>query len=1088
MKHLTPKLFLLFTVAAGLVAAIANLERKVDAVSSPSTVSAASIQRWKVNNGHYVLNFFGDGTLLAANAAATAVPGGSPGDAGVMGAKMDPATGATNETLVVPDVRSSIRLSTGAPEQDWIVGGYANRFAQDQDGNYLRLLRDLGCCNIPRFPLALDPQRDAAYSLSSGQLFGINMSTGNTDYFFFGAGDNFASLSIADTDTLYSSGRSGNVSKLHPSTNGALWIRNISTGDLQPSAIAADGSVVVTSGSPHFAGSVSPGMLARILPDGTVAFNNMVNAVTPPVIGSNGLIYIGTQPAPVNDSNPGAIEAYDADGTLVWTTPVDGLPNDLLIGDDGAVYAGTGGYNSGRVYVIDQADGDVQKIITEVESAWEIVLRAGLLYASGTNALGTQTSITALPVEANNYDVNSPWPVRYHDNQRTSNRTHPILTPPRIPAPATPCLGTPTFTQMQSVPTEGRYQQGVATGDFNEDGNLDLVFSNDETTLVSVRLGDGAGGFTGITNLANLGRPWGIAVGDYNADQHQDLAVMSNDSGIVRIWLGNGSGNFSGPSAYNTGSQWPISFDPVDVNLDGKLDLLSVNSSTNNITIAYGNGDGTFAAAVLVPAGSGTASAAAADLNDDGIVDLASANLSANSVSIRMGGPGGTFVPAADVPVGNGPAMVRAADFNSDGDVDLMVTNRNANTMSILLGDGTGAFTLLQDVPTPTQPGFAVLADLNNDGKTDVVVAPNFSNSLGVFIGDGAGGFTLIPGVFSDINTSKVAVGDFNNDGFADLASSNASGFANRIIIHLGGCSVPPDTEAPATTALASPPANLAGWNNTDVVVDLAAEDNPGGSGVASITYSASGAGAFGPITVNADNSNFTVAAEGETIVTFFAEDVAGNVEAVQTITIKIDKTAPEIAASAAAGGNPYAAGTWTNQDVTVEFVCTDGGSGVDSATGPTHFDSEGDGQSAAGNCVDAAGNSAGIVFGPIRIDTTAPDVSIIAPAGVDYFINDVVLANYFCSDALAGILSCLGTSANGAPIDTATVGSKTLNVIATDNAGNTSNSSVTYNVKYRVPLTKDDCKNGGWKFLTRADGTTFKNQGDCIQYVNTGL
>ena len=33
----------------------------------------------------------------------------------------------------------------------------------------------------------------------------------------------------------------------------------------------------------------------------------------------------------------------------------------------------------------------------------------------------------------------------------------------------------------------------------------------------------------------------------------------------------------------------------------------------------------------------------------------------------------------------------------------------------------------------------------------------------------------------------------------------------------------------------------------------------------------------------------------------------------------------------------------------------------------------------------------------------------------------------------------------------------------------------------------KDDCKKGGWQDQTRADGSSFKNQGDCIQYVNTG-
>ena len=37
------------------------------------------------------------------------------------------------------------------------------------------------------------------------------------------------------------------------------------------------------------------------------------------------------------------------------------------------------------------------------------------------------------------------------------------------------------------------------------------------------------------------------------------------------------------------------------------------------------------------------------------------------------------------------------------------------------------------------------------------------------------------------------------------------------------------------------------------------------------------------------------------------------------------------------------------------------------------------------------------------------------------------------------------------------------------------------------VATAKDECKNGGWANLTRADDTEFKNQGDCIQYVNTG-
>ncbi len=37
------------------------------------------------------------------------------------------------------------------------------------------------------------------------------------------------------------------------------------------------------------------------------------------------------------------------------------------------------------------------------------------------------------------------------------------------------------------------------------------------------------------------------------------------------------------------------------------------------------------------------------------------------------------------------------------------------------------------------------------------------------------------------------------------------------------------------------------------------------------------------------------------------------------------------------------------------------------------------------------------------------------------------------------------------------------------------------------LAVTKDQCKNDGWKTLFRANGSPFKNQGDCIQYANTG-
>jgi hypothetical protein len=48
--------------------------------------------------------------------------------------------------------------------------------------------------------------------------------------------------------------------------------------------------------------------------------------------------------------------------------------------------------------------------------------------------------------------------------------------------------------------------------------------------------------------------------------------------------------------------------------------------------------------------------------------------------------------------------------------------------------------------------------------------------------------------------------------------------------------------------------------------------------------------------------------------------------------------------------------------------------------------------------------------------------------------------------------------------------------------------SNTTYDFEpYRVATDKEQCKNGGWQNVKRTDGSGFKNQGQCIQYVNTG-
>lgn len=138
------------------------------------------------------------------------------------------------------------------------------------------------------------------------------------------------------------------------------------------------------------------------------------------------------------------------------------------------------------------------------------------------------------------------------------------------------------------------------------------------------------------------------------------------------------------------------------------------------------------------------------------------------------------------------------------------------------------------------------------------------------------------------------------------------------------------DTTAPVTTATLSTPANAAGWHKTNPTVTLSATDNAGGSGVHSITSSATGAQSTAQTTAAGSTAAITFTTEGTTTLTYHATDAQGNVEAAKSLIIKLDKTTPSITIT-----KPAAIDYLLNQSVTAGFQCTDSGSGAAACTGP---------------------------------------------------------------------------------------------------------------------------------------------------------
>jgi hypothetical protein len=195
----------------------------------------------------------------------------------------------------------------------------------------------------------------------------------------------------------------------------------------------------------------------------------------------------------------------------------------------------------------------------------------------------------------------------------------------------------------------------VVTGDFNNDGKLDLALPDIANNAVKILLGKGNGKFQtpiSIIGGGNISQPQGLAVGDFNKDGILDLAFSSpNDfggGGGVGILVGNGDANFtySGTYGWLIGSLGlgapgtsPNELITADVNGDGNLDLLvplgqthiwnscncGIEAGNDGMAVLLGNGDGTFVNDSNGPfiVGSNSAGVVAGDFNSDGAMDAA---------------------------------------------------------------------------------------------------------------------------------------------------------------------------------------------------------------------------------------------------------------------------------------------------------------------------------------------------------------------------------------------------------------------------------------------------------------------------------
>lgn len=210
--------------------------------------------------------------------------------------------------------------------------------------------------------------------------------------------------------------------------------------------------------------------------------------------------------------------------------------------------------------------------------------------------------------------------------------------------------------------------------------------------FTSVFLGNGDGTFQPYINTSSAPSGVGIAAGDFNDDGKIDLASALNPGyqtadNTAGVALGKGDGTFTTGFSEDDGGMWGDNQPLVaaaDFNGDGNLDFAVCNGG--NFSVLLGNGDGTFQTPIVT--GGGCNSLTLGDFHGNGFLDLAT------SYAVFTGNGTGEF-DSGDVTLPDGDEnqyeWVSAADFNGDGKLDVVIANSNNNTIWVDLQSGNAA-------------------------------------------------------------------------------------------------------------------------------------------------------------------------------------------------------------------------------------------------------------------------------------------------------------------------------------------------------------------------------------------------------------
>ncbi len=306
---------------------------------------------------------------------------------------------------------------------------------------------------------------------------------------------------------------------------------------------------------------------------------------------------------------------------------------------------------------------------------------------------------------------------------------------------------------------------GIASGDIDGDGDVDIAIATNTGTWVFTNQGDtngdGIAEFTGVR--ASTAFAYGVALGDLNGDGRLDL--VTSQGGVMTEMLNLGDSNANGliddfsvrsVTGGASGSNYGITM--ADLNGDGRMDILMANYSQGPTEIRYNlgdtNGDGQIdyrSHFIEDNFDENALGVAAGDIDGDGDLDFVVSRWSGQNevVYLNNGDTNGDGLPdftTIELPTGGWTLESELIDIDGDGDLDIVSTElsgaaRITYNLGDTNGDGRPEFVIQNIIGANSSYGLAV-GDVDGDGDLDIVFAslngaPILMENLGDTDGDG---------------------------------------------------------------------------------------------------------------------------------------------------------------------------------------------------------------------------------------------------------------------------------------------------------------------------------------------------------------